>query len=149
VVAYGAGHLSVDYPGNPSGPLVALTVLSLSEPEARALSERKAQVVLAFVDGRPEQPIILGLVQGRPLVPLKSTARSAPADGQASVEPMALTASVDGQQVRLEGKESVELRCGKASITLTKDGKITIRGKSITSRASGAHRLRGGSVEIN
>ncbi len=148
VVSYAAGKLSVDYPQNPRGPMPALCVLNLSEPEARALAERRASVVLAFVDGRPEQPIILGVVQGRPLVPLaaRRTAKRAERD---EAESVAISAAVDGEHVTLEGKESVELRCGKASITLTKDGKVTIRAKSISSRATGSHRLRGGSVEIN
>jgi hypothetical protein len=43
----------------------------------------------------------------------------------------------------------VVLRCGKASITLTKAGKIIIDGAYVSHRSSGVLRLRGGSVQIN
>lgn len=148
VVGYSAGQLIVDYLQNPAGPQPALSVITLTEPEARDLAERKASVVLNFVDGRPEQPIIMGIVQGRPLVPLQA-AKSKSKSGVAPATDVTLSAMVDGEHVTLVGKESVELRCGKASITLSKDGKVTIRAKSISSRATGSHRLRGGSVEIN
>lgn len=140
VVAYAAGQLSVDYAANPYGPLPALSVLQLDEAEAQALAERKASVVLGFVDGRPERPIILGVVQERPSVALKPPTR------RRSEE---LSATLDGERVTLHAKQRIELRCGKASITLTKDGKVVIRGTEISSRSSGANRVRGGSVEIN
>ena len=60
-----------------------------------------------------------------------------------------LEALVDGEPVVIEGAERIELRCGKASITLTKEGKILIKGTLISSESSGAHRIRGGSVDIN
>lgn len=41
------------------------------------------------------------------------------------------------------------LRCGKASITLTRSGKIILRGTYISSRSSGVIRIKGGSVQIN
>jgi hypothetical protein len=141
VVAYAAGTLSVDYAENPYGPLPAVSVLALSEAEAQALAARKASVVLGFVSGHPEQPILLGVVQERPSVALKPRTKVG-SNG-------AISAFVDGDQLVLEGKESVELRCGKASIRLTKDGKIVIRGRDLSSRSSGANRVRGGSVEIN
>jgi hypothetical protein len=140
VVAYAAGQLSVDYAANPYGPLPALSVLNLAESEARALAERKASVILGFVDGRPERPVILGVVDERPSVSLKPRTKRTP-EG--------VSATVDGERVVLEGKERIELRCGKASITLTKDGRVVIRGAQIVSRSTGANRVRGGSVEIN
>jgi hypothetical protein len=41
------------------------------------------------------------------------------------------------------------LRCGEASISLSRDGKVVIRGRHIVSHASGVNRIRGGSVELN
>jgi hypothetical protein len=58
-------------------------------------------------------------------------------------------AVVDGEVVELRGNERVELRCGKASIVMTKEGKIILSGTYLSSASSGAHRIRGGSVEIN
>jgi hypothetical protein len=41
------------------------------------------------------------------------------------------------------------LRCGEASLTLTREGKILLRGTYLSSRATGVHRIQGGTVEIN
>ena len=43
----------------------------------------------------------------------------------------------------------IVLRCGEASITLTRAGKVLIRGAYVLSRSSGTNRIQGGSVEIN
>jgi len=39
-------------------------------------------------------------------------------------------ARVDGKRVVLEGNDEVVLKCGEASITLRRDGKIILRGSS-------------------
>jgi hypothetical protein len=56
---------------------------------------------------------------------------------------------VEGQRLVFEGKEQIELRCGKATITLTRAGKILIRGAYLSNRSSGVNRVMGGSVQIN
>ena len=58
-------------------------------------------------------------------------------------------AYIDGQKVILEGHDEIELRCGEASIRLTKAGKILIRGKYLLNRSSGVNRILGGSVQVN
>ncbi len=50
---------------------------------------------------------------------------------------------------RIIADERLELRCGKATILMERDGRITIRGSHITSHASGAQRIRGGSINLN
>ena len=47
----------------------------------------------------------------------------------------------------LTADKEIELRCGKASITLTKAGKILLRGEYLLSRSSGVNRIKGGSVD--
>lgn len=59
------------------------------------------------------------------------------------------TLHVDGKRVVLEGQEEVVLKCGEASITLTRNGKVVIRGKYLLSRSSGVNRILGGSVQVN
>jgi hypothetical protein len=59
------------------------------------------------------------------------------------------TVHVDGKRVVLEGQEEVVLKCGEASITLTRNGKVVIRGKYLLSRSSGVNRILGGSVQVN
>jgi hypothetical protein len=55
----------------------------------------------------------------------------------------------DGKRVHLEAFEEIELRCGKASITLRSNGRLIIRGAYVEIHASGTNRIKGGSVLIN
>ena len=48
-----------------------------------------------------------------------------------------------------EAGQEMVLQVGKASITLTKDGRIVIRGADVLTRSSGSNRIKGGSVSIN
>lgn len=60
-----------------------------------------------------------------------------------------IEAKVDGEQVVIEGKKEIVLKCGKSSITLTRAGKVLIRGAYVLSRSSGVNRIKGGSVQVN
>ena len=53
---------------------------------------------------------------------------------------------VDDQVV---ADEEIVLSCGESSITLTRAGKILIRGKYVLSRSSGVNRIKGGSIQLN
>jgi len=93
------------------------------------------QVVLQFEGGDPGRPIIMGLLRSQASWPLEQP-------GQVEVD-------ADGARLLVTAKEQLVLRCGKASITLTKAGKVLIHGEYVVSRASGMHRIKGGSVQIN
>lgn len=56
---------------------------------------------------------------------------------------------VDGERIVLSAEKEIVLQCGEASITLTRSGKIIIRGAYVSSRSTGVNRIQGGSVEIN
>ncbi len=130
------GGLLVDYPGSPHGPQQAMTTMRLTAPQIEVLIATREPVLLTFDLERADHPILFGLTQPAPLpAALKGN------------EP--LLAVVDGEAVELRGDERVELRCGKASIVMTKEGKILLSGTYISSVSSGAHRIRGGSMEIN
>ena len=49
----------------------------------------------------------------------------------------------------VSAKEQLVLRCGKASITLTKAGKVLIEGSYVSSRSTGVNRVKGGSIQLN
>jgi hypothetical protein len=119
----------VDYPQNPTGaarPARAGITLS-AEHVGR-------EVILAFENGDPEKPVILGL-----LVDTKvECSDSSPINVQ-----------IDGERLVLTANREIVLRCGKASITLTQTGKVLIKGAYLLSRSSGANRIKGGSVQIN
>jgi hypothetical protein len=49
----------------------------------------------------------------------------------------------------VSAKERLVLRCGKASVTLTRAGKVIIEGSYVVSRSTGVNRIKGGSVQLN
>jgi hypothetical protein len=56
---------------------------------------------------------------------------------------------VDGKRFVFTAEDEIVLRCGRASITLTRAGKVLIRGAYLLNRSSGVNRIKGGSVQIN
>ena len=94
------------------------------------------QVVLIFENGDPRRPIIVGLLKSTHACPLPEQ------PGRVQVE-------ADGERLIVSAKEQLVLRCGKASITLTKAGKVLIQGAYVSNRSSGVMRIKGGSVQIN
>jgi hypothetical protein len=118
----------VDFPGNESGiALPARTMIALNEHDAGC------EIALVFENGDAAKPVILGRLQSQ----------------NAGTNEGTVNVSLDGEQVALSAKNEIVLRCGKASITLTRAGKIIIRGAYLLSRSSGVNRIKGGSVQIN
>lgn len=123
----------VDFPANPSmRHLTARTCVAVG-----AVDVGKS-VVLQFDAGDPQCPIVIGVIQ----LPATARAESVP-DGK----PMVV--ETEGTEVAVVASESLTLRCGSASITLTADGKVTIKGAQVYSRSSGVNRIQGASVRIN
>ena len=126
----------------PVAPLVGFT----GNPQAEATPARSTasltrenigcEVALLFENGDPARPMIIGRMQQ----PVISTEKP---------NEQALNAEIDGERVVLQANQEIVLRCGKASITLTRAGKIVIRGAYILNRSSGVNRIKGGSVQIN
>lgn len=73
----------------------------------------------------------------------KKVARPAP------TPPLPLEARVDGQRVVIEAQDEVVIKCGRATITLRRNGKIIIKGDYVETRATGTNRIKGGSVQVN
>jgi hypothetical protein len=103
-----------------------------------AASRREALIV--FENESPDRPIVVGLLNPAPV----DREASAPAPSTATVDAM-----VDGQRVILDAREEIVLRCGDASITLRRDGRVLIRGAYVETRSAGVNRIKGGSVRIN
>ena len=121
------GNALVDFPGNPSVEPVPARV-------AGALGEQHdgQEVALMFERGDPKKPLVIG--------PLIQNATHPPSEAppQQDRETLSLTAN-----------REIVLRCGKSSITLTRAGKVLIRGAFLLSRSSGVNRIKGGSVQLN
>jgi hypothetical protein len=120
----------VEFCGNPEPrPLVALTTAHLTTDH---LGKR---VALLFRGGDPRQPVLVGVLRDAPELP--------------ALAPAPLIARVDGVRTEITANHEIVLRCGRASITLTHAGKIILRGRHILSRATGANRVQGATVQLN
>jgi Domain of unknown function (DUF6484) len=167
--------VAIDTSGNPlvSFPQLAnvnaLAAGSIAAISTVAISHQHLgrQVALLFVNGDLLKPVIVGFIYS-PLFDLlenfsmlqnsdaSSSEPSSELNSESSSESAAplessplQTINVDGKRVVIEGQEEIVLSCGESSITLTKAGKILIRGKYLVSRSSGVNRILGGSVQIN
>lgn len=119
------------YPGQPGTAAIgARTVVDLHGVHIGR------QVVLMFEAGDPARPIVMGLLREGEGWPLEKQ------PGQVEVD-------ADGERMIVSAKEQVVLRCGQASITLTKAGKVVIQGTYVLSRSSGVNRIKGGAVQLN
>ncbi|AZC51301.1 MULTISPECIES: DUF6484 domain-containing protein [Pseudomonas] len=121
-----AGAPVVAFPGCPSETgIAARTTTELSRDDIGA------QVALMFEAGDPSQPLVIGRIQRLPETTVPAIAH------------------LDSERLEFTAEREIVLRCGKASITLTRAGKVIIQGAYLSSRSSGANRIKGGSVQIN
>jgi hypothetical protein len=93
-------------------------------------------VLLVFEDGLRTQPIVIGLLRhpaGWPLDP----------------QPARVHLEADGARMVVEARDQLVLRCGKASVTLTRAGKVLIQGSYVSTQSTGVTRVKGASVQIN
>jgi len=93
-------------------------------------------VVLMFDQADPRHPVVMGVLRGEGTWPLAEM-------------PVQVAIDADGERMILSAREQMVLRCGKASITLTRAGKVLIQGSYVLSRSTGVNRVRGGAVQIN
>ena len=137
-----SGEVFVVFPGNQQRPLAARFVSSLQLKILQQAVTSKWEVLLAFENGDMQLPIIIDTLHSF----IDEVIEVPDLDLQTEE---AQDVTIDGQQISFNAKEQIVLRCGKSSITLTKAGKIMIRGAYLLSRSSGSNRIKGGSVQIN
>lgn len=121
----------VTFAGQPgSAALAARATLDLHSTHVGS------EVVLVFTDGDPLQPIVMGVLRERDPSLLER-------------RPGNVEVDADGERMIVAASEQLVLRCGRATLTLTKAGKVIIEGTYISSRATGVQRIKGGSIQLN
>ena len=138
------GSASVDFPDNPrKQPIKARSALDAAAPigsDPQRLVD--APVLLVFENGDPSLPIILGLV--------RDTVRPEARPPEVKISGKGIRdVLIDGRRLVLEADQEMVIRCGKSRLTLTKDGRVLIRGEHVVSRATGTNKIKGGSISLN
>jgi hypothetical protein len=95
-----------------------------------------AEVALSFELGDPGRPLVLGKIA------LPSGTKPGPRAARPDTEQ-------GDERIVLRAEKEIVLTCGEASITLTRAGKVLIRGAYVLNASTGAYRIIGGCIEIN
>ncbi len=133
------GQIFVDFPENKQEPLSAQFTHSVKMQIQKKMLSQGQKVLLAFENNSSRSPIIIDT--------LYSEVEETQSFSLDAGEPKDVR--IDGERLTFDAKEEIMLRCGKASIILTKAGKVIIRGTYLLNRSSGANRIKGASVQIN
>lgn len=124
-------------------PLVALPAVAEHEIlEARATvnlrqDDIRSEVLVLCENGDPSKPIIVGVL------------RASRVPDAATAQPNRTTVTVDDERYVITAEREIVLRCGDASITLTRAGKVIIKGNYVLSRSTGYNKIKGAAVDIN
>jgi len=124
------GSPRIDLSGRGGHGVSATTTVALSPHHVGR------DVLVCFADRDRTRAVVVGVLQNQE-------------EMKAAAEERRLDAIVDGERIVMTGGKEVILRCGKASIALTADGKVVVKGAKIVSTAEGLHRIRGATIEMN
>jgi hypothetical protein len=124
--------LLVGIPGHPRELIAAETTVPLRREHIGST------VVVLLEAGDSRRPIVVGVLQVQcSVAPVKAN------------PPQLVSVCADDDRIELSADREIVLRCGDASITLTRSGKILIKGKYILSRSTGYNKIKGAAVDIN
>ncbi len=102
----------------------------------RAARRRRRALVVRTADATPRW-LLVGLVRER-LSAKAITARAGK-----------LESEIEGETLRITAERDLELRCGQASITLRRDGRIVLNGTNVLSASRGPNRIKGATIALN
>ena len=95
-----------------------------------------ATVMVLHEEGDWARPIVVGVLQEGLL-------------GTSPAVPARFDVQADGERLTLCAEREIVLRCGESSITLTRSGKVVIKGSYVLSRSTGYNKIKGAAVDIN
>jgi hypothetical protein len=123
-----SGRPRVIVPGHIVVPRVARAICALGP------GQEGRQCALLFEEGDLARPLIMGVLQ-EPVITIHALG--------------ATTTTQEAESFTVEAERAIELRCGKASLRLSSDGRIELRGSTVVSHATGLNRMRGASIKLN
>ncbi len=131
----------VNYSGNPFKKDLKATIANnkLTYDDLKKAMETTAVIKLIFDDRHPEKPMITDLFYS-----FLENETVPPTESQTE------TLHINADQLVLEAKKEIIIKCGDAFIKLKSDGnQLVIEADNIRSSASETNRIRGGNVLLN
>jgi len=135
-----SGEPIIDVPDNPS-------FIGIPARSCISLQHSDIGKEIVFLMTQENIPVVIGAIQSPHARQNVEEVVFEPSEKSTSKVPLRVL--VDGRSVELNAQHEIVFRCGAASIKLTHEGKVVIRGKYVISHSSGVNRIRGGSVELN
>ena len=157
LTSHGNPLIAYDAPTRQS-PVEALTTVALDQESIGK------EVVISFAQNNGGMAIVMGVIrralddvlaqQTAPIPEAVSTQQEEASIAQEkSLSASTMTEKpeviVDGNKLEITAAEEITLRCGKASITLNKNGKILIKGEHMLNRTAGSYKIKSGSIQLN
>jgi hypothetical protein len=131
------GRLLFRAEGETGDPVPVAIGIECSDGALLRAARRQQRALVLRTGGDPVRFVLVGLVRER--VATKAlTAR-----------PGTLEVGLDGETLVLTAEREIVLRCGEASLTLRKDGKIVLSGTNLLSHSRGPHRIKGATIALN
>ncbi|HTV24731.1 MAG TPA: hypothetical protein VMG12_38830 [Polyangiaceae bacterium] len=128
-------------------PIRAQLAGTIDERQLACAQREGHFAVLAFPRGAGD-PMVLALSPAPPPASREPREDGAP-EPEPSVDGDAIQMSVDGKRLRIRAEDEIVFECGKASVTLRRNGKVVIRGTHVETSSEGTNRIKGGQVRIN
>ena len=137
-----AGQVFVNFTGNISGAVPARLTGSINLRKLRESDSSGREVLLAFENNDSHSPIIIDTMHS----PMDDAAEAREAISGAETSKDVL---IDGERITFDAAKEIVLCCGKSSMTLTRTGKVIVRGADVLVQSSGENRIKGASIKFN
>jgi len=130
------GRLLFRAEGSDAVVAVGIGLHASDETLVAAARERRRALVTRTADRAPRM-VLTGLLRER----VRSEVRDA--------DPRDLAVKMDGETLRLSAKRKIELKCGKARLTLHQNGRIELSGSYLLQRSRGPVKVKGATIHLN
>ncbi len=131
------GRLLFRPEGSMDDPIAVAIGLPVADGTLVKAARQQSRAMVVRTGDTPARWVLVGLVRER-LSTQAVTAR-----------PGQLEVAMDGETLRLTAERDIVLKCGEASLTLRKDGKIVLSGTNVLTASRGPNRIKGASIALN